>query len=537
MSLLRLYENLSTPVAPSSGQWNLYSKPTGVYVQSISGEIGPLGAALTTAGGDLYGTYPNPTVVGINGAPIGPTAQTVGDALVWNGSQWDASAVLNASTAAGGDLSGTYPNPTVAALQGSPVSTAAPNVGDVLTWDGFQWVPTAMPSTSLTPANFDAFGRLRISAPQTIFDSKLVYDQQSLYWTEKMTGAGTSSNWSNFDACQNLVIQDPGAYIIRQTKRYFNYQPGKSHLIFQTFNLYGFTPDVTKRVGYFDDDNGIFLQLDPTTASICRRSQSTTGSLTVPQSAWNVDRLDGTGASGLTLQWGTTQILVIDFEWLGVGSVRVGFVINGEIVYAHQFNNANVNGYVYMSTPNLPVRYELEATGPAPFYATMACICSSVSSEGGIQGTGTKYSFSTPAAVGPVSNGGSATLFNVQHDPLKPRVTIIPQTINALAKSNGMSRWELVLNATIGGTPSWSTVGYTQVDTAGVATVAPTSVVIASGVFSNNAPATNLDLANTTLTLGTNVDGTVSDTLSLIVYNLSGGNETYLGSIDWLALT
>jgi hypothetical protein len=360
-----------------------------------------------------------------------------------------------------------------------------------------------------------------------------------LYWTESLTGTGVASSYSSNNASVVLIVQDPGDVAIRQTKRYFTYQPGKSQLVFQTFNLNGIVSDITKRVGLFDDYNGLFLELSGGVANLVRRSSSSVfpATLTVPQSSWNLDPLDGTGPSGHNVQWTLTQILVIDYEWLGVGSVRMGFVINGEIVYAHQFNNANVNPYVYMSTPNLPLRYELrgDAVPPPITYATLSCICGSVSSEGGQQSTGTRYGFANTAAV-TVSNGASSTLLNLRHETAYPRITIIPQAVNVLAKSNGMSRWELQVGATLSGSAGWpgTTTGYCEINTVDQVTVPGT--VIAAGVFSNNAPATNLDLSKTTFTVGSDYAGN-SDVLSLVITNLSGGNEQYLSSIDWLALT
>ena len=73
-------------------------------------------------------------------------------------------------------------------------------------------------------------------------------------------------------------------------------------------------------------------------------------------------------------------------QWLGVGRVRVGFNINGVIYYAHYFNNANNLGSVYMSTPNLPVRYEVSSTGGS---VTLDQICCTVQSEGGNSQMGT----------------------------------------------------------------------------------------------------------------------------------------------------
>jgi hypothetical protein len=403
----------------------------------------------------------------------------------------------------------------------------------------------------LGPANFDAFGRLRISAPQTVFDSKLVYDTQPLYWSEAQTGGAAAGVWSQPDARVRLTVA-AGQTSVRQSRRYFTYQPGKSQLIFCTFNLNSGVAGTVKRAGYFDSADGFFLELDgAATVNFVRRSSSSVPTTTVAQGAWNLDPMNGTGPSGITLNFAETQILVIDFEWLGVGSARMGFVVNGTIYYAHRFDNANINPAVYMSTPNLPIRYEIDATGGGA--GSIDCICSSVASEGGLQGTGTKFGFALPTRVTGLGNGVSATLFSIRHNGTYPRVTIIPTSVGPLADSNGTSKWELIYNPSFAINPAWvgATRGYCDIDTpastaAGSAgqVTAGTGTVIAAGVFSNSTPASNLDLVNTTLTLGNPVTvnnaGTASvdyDVISLVVTNTSGGNANYQAAIDWLALT
>jgi hypothetical protein len=384
----------------------------------------------------------------------------------------------------------------------------------------------------LGPANFDAFGRLRISAPQTVFDSKLVYDAQPLYFAEAQTGGAVAGVWNQPNARVRLTVA-AGQTSVRQSRRYFTYQPGKSQLIFCTFNLNGPVLNVTKRAGYFDSLDGLYLELASTTAvNFVRRSSSSVPTTTVPQASWNIDPMNGSGPSGVTLNFAETQILVIDFEWLGVGSARMGFVINGQVLYAHRFDNANVNPAVYMSTPNLPIRYEIDATAGGA--GNLDCICSSVASEGGLQSTGTKFGFALPARVTGIGSGASRTVFSIRHNGTYPRVTIIPTSVGPLADSNGTSKWELLYNPTLAG-DTWlaATRGYCDIDSAGVATG---GTVIAAGVFSNSTPATSLDLTNTTLSLGADVAG-VSDVISLVLTNTSGGNANYQAAIDWLALT
>ena len=79
----------------------------------------------------------------------------------------------------------------------------------------------------------------------------------------------------------------------------------------------------------------------------------------VPQSAWNIDRCDGTGPSGYTLNLAKNQMMYIDYSWYGAGHIRFGFRgADGTIVYCHKMINNNVNNIAYMRSGNLPARYE-----------------------------------------------------------------------------------------------------------------------------------------------------------------------------------
>jgi len=425
---------------------------------------------------------------------------------------------------------------TVVGLQGNPVSSVAPTLGDLLVWDGAAWVPTPMSALSpLNATSFDAFGRLRTSEPQTVFDAKTVYDDQPLYFTEQQTpsvGGPPAGVWSAANACVTLSVA-ANQSSVRQSRRYFNYQPGKSQLVFQTFNMNGITANATKRAGYFDATNGIFLELSGGVASFHRRSGSITSSTHEDQTSWNLDPMNGTGPSGINLAWDKTQILVVDFEWLGVGSVRCGFVVDGQIVYAHRFDNANVNTHVYMSTPNLPVRWEIVGAAGLVGSATLDCICATVNSEGGVQAAGTQYSYVRPTLTGNIAGGGTATLLSIRHNASYPRVTIIPINVNPCSDTNGVSSWELVYNPTLAGATWGATNVYLDIDTAGTATG---GTVLEAGTFTNSVGAQNLNLRDTTLTLGANVAG-VSDVMSLRIKNLSSGNQTYVASLAWVAVT
>ena len=250
--------------------------------------------------------------------------------------------------------------------------------------------------------NVDAFGRLRVSNPLTIFDSKNIMSKNNLF-DESLTGSGTVSYTANKSTVNLNVTQASGDKTIRQSKRVMSYQPGKSLLIFNTFVMNTLTANLKQKVGFFDGNNGIFFYADGTTLKIVRRTYTSGAAVDteISQSSWNGDTLNGTGASGFTLDPTKSNILFIDVEWLGVGSVRVGFVINGQLITAHTFNNANSLTTVYMQTANRPIRYEIEAAAALSSGTyTLQQICSSCISEGGYSPSGVKQMVGTTAIAG-----------------------------------------------------------------------------------------------------------------------------------------
>jgi hypothetical protein len=238
--------------------------------------------------------------------------------------------------------------------------------------------------------NVDAFGRLRTASPFTLFDSqnRFAIDPQ---FDTSTTGSGATSHLANESSVQMSVTTASGDEVIRESKRVFPYQPGKSLLVMATFVFAAQQENLRQRVGYFGANDGVYLEQNGTDVRFVVRT-STSGSADdtryVAQSSWNIDKLDGTGPSGYTLDVTTTpsaQILFMDFEWLGVGTVRCGFVIDGQFIVCHKFHNANTLDKVYMKTAILPLRYEITATGTLSSSADMKQICSSVISEGGYQ--------------------------------------------------------------------------------------------------------------------------------------------------------
>lgn len=244
-------------------------------------------------------------------------------------------------------------------------------------------------NTELDGAPRDAFQRLRVSQATSLFDTSFEYSIDDHEWTTSVAASGAVSLSTVSGMVSLDVSSATTSSALLQSLRYHRYQPGKSQLVLMTGIVGAGVDGVTKRLGYFDANNGIFLeQVGTTSLNIVRRTD-TSGSVydwSVPQASWNIDTLQGTGVSGKTLNIDKTNILLIDFQWLGVGRVRVGFDIDGVVCYAHEFLNAGSLDVPYMRTPNLPIRYQILKTSGAST-GSLKAICCSVVSEGGIEFT------------------------------------------------------------------------------------------------------------------------------------------------------
>lgn len=385
-----------------------------------------------------------------------------------------------------------------------------------------------------TPS-IDPFGRLRVSAPYTIFDSKQLHDKQPLFWDEIVAGSATSTHVPADAATVLAVTASASDYAMRQTKQRFNYQPGKGFLFFLTF----YSPQaegVTSRIGVFDGtgvdymtpNNGIFFQCDGTLSWNIAKNGSVTE--TVNQASWNVDTLDGNGVSGKTLNVSSVQIAIIDFEWLGVGRVRVGFVIDGLVYYCHYFNHSNMAGFtsVYMSTPNLPVRYDIQTDGTSA--SELHHICSTAISEGGVEGTGILRSVNTGFTH--IDASAADTTYAVIGVRLKDTykdVTVTPEYFSMIDETGNAFRWSLQLNPTVDGTFTYSDITNSALQRALGVTA---NVVSAEGLIIDSGYVGSADKAGagsdrkfvTSLRMGTKIDGT-ADTLVLCVTPLDVNSD------------
>lgn len=379
-------------------------------------------------------------------------------------------------------------------------------------------------------ATLDAFGRLRVSQPITIFDSQHQYNINTLVWDSGLsTGTGAVTHLPNESAAQlSTGGTASGAKAVLQTKAYHRYQPGKSQLVLFTGTFGAAVTNVRRRYGYFDTNNGLFFEQTSAAFSVVARSYAsgTAVGTAVAQSAWNIDTLDGTGPSGITIDHTKSQIFLIDLEWLSVGRVRFGFVLGGQIVYCHEFGHINANAGPYMTTANLPIRAEVENTGTAAGVNTFKQICASVISEGG-QEDDRAYLFSagngiTAKAVTtrrPILSIRPGLLFN----GIVNRGQVVPVEIDLYADASAF--YEIILNGTLTGASFAAVGGESVTETSTAATAVTGGTVVESGFVSTSGGASRGIGRNSLLgrlPLVLNAAGTVADTLSIVVTSFTG---------------
>ena len=382
-------------------------------------------------------------------------------------------------------------------------------------------------------AFIDAAGRQRTSTPVPLLDLKHIKDKLPLFFNEAIIGTATSVH-SVTNASVTMSVSANLDVVIRQTYQRTNYQSGNSHLIECTLSNIAPQTNVIKRVGYFSSNtttpfnsnlDGLYLESSGGVVSVNIAKLGTITS--VSQSSWNVDKLDGTGTSEITIDWTKSQIFFIDFLWLGFGRIRFGFNINGKNIVVHEQYTANVNPTVYMSSPNQPIRYEIRSEGGA---GTFEHICSTVRTEG----DGISLGYSTAVDIGTtVSNYTNvATKYAAIGIRLKSThldVQTEIKDLRLLGTSNDDYKWEILLNPTItlnGGTFTYNgiTNSALEVATSGSLVTASGGYNIASGYARQTTSfQTNI---NNLIKLGGSIAG-VQDTLVLTVTPISAGLTVY----------
>lgn len=396
----------------------------------------------------------------------------------------------------------------------------------------------------------DAFGRLRVSNPFTLFDSQHRYKENEKFDTLTVNGTSNTQYQVNESAVNMNVGTTSGDRVLRESKRVFSYQPGKSLLVMNSFVMNTPKANVRQRVGYYGNNNGVYLEANGTTISIVERSYSngTIVETVVPQASWNIDKFDGTGFSSQTgtnhssgINLNKVNLFWIDMEWLGAGDVRCGFLIDGKLYPAHTFHHDNISNTTYMTTAVLPIRYEIENLGATASNSTLKQICSTVISEGGYQGRNKSRAQSID--FGNFKTISTANTYypimSIRINPDRPDSVVLPKNFDLAIITNQTStlHYKVLLNASLENASFANCQGNTVQYDVSANTSSTGGTLIKSGYISTSQKGGAIDVGTIEdfeVQLGRTISGN-SDVFSIFLASETAGANV-AATIEWYEL-
>jgi hypothetical protein len=390
----------------------------------------------------------------------------------------------------------------------------------------------------------DAFNRLKTSQPFTLFDSQHRY-QENDKWDTETAVSGTTTFMPNESVVNMNVTAASGSKVTRETKRTFPYQPGKSLLIFSTFVFASKKTNLRQRVGYFGAKNGIYLeQVDNTVYLVLRTYVGGSVDDTtykVQQSSWNGDRFDGTGESGRTADFAKANIMWIDIEWLGVGDVRVGFVVDGRPIVAHTFHNDNLRTTTYMTTAILPIRMEIENIDTTSSSSTAKHICNTVMSEAGYEGFSKRFNVTrNGSTVTTLTTAGTQyPMIALRLNSSRLDSVVIPSNLSVVLEETASNKpdtvmYRVLLNPTLT-SGTWVTHYNGNVDYNITATAVSGGTDIIGGYISSSSSLSISNINDFNFQIGRTQYG-VSDVFALTFTPINAGAKAYC-DMSWFELS
>ena len=420
-------------------------------------------------------------------------------------------------------------------------------------------------------SNQDAFDRLRISEPNALFQYDLSLGQLPFLMNEFLSASGATMLIDTSIPTIDLKLTGGvTGKAIRQSYEYVPYQPGKSKLMMFSGVLEAINGGITgviSRIGCFDsavekgitgNGNGLFFELNNKTLNVVERLNDV--DTKVAQNAWNNDKFDGTGPSGITgLNFSKVMIFAIDQEWLGTGRVRFGFVINGSFMLCHSYNHSGIGTPVstaismpYTKTAKLPVRYEISSTEAN--IATLRMLSSTVLSEGGYEPTGMHFSVGTRGHI--LNNTTTHPILSIrlrENEPYNRKTASLRKLSTLIYNTGGAAnpiQWDLYIlpdeNSLIG-TPNWqnindnSIVQYDINSTGITGITANDDIILLAAGYADSTTINEFQYEKYLASplLNSSINGK-SKILCLSALELSGGasnrHPTVCGSLSWVEI-
>ena len=384
---------------------------------------------------------------------------------------------------------------------------------------------------------FSNNNRLKVAPFQTVFFNTFQYGKETDVWDERIVGVGTATH--NVSA-SNVVMQvgsTAGSKIIRQTKNVMRYIPGRPATLAFAIRLEQPKVGIRRRFGLFDEYNGAYFEDDGGTYSYVIRTSTSgiTTEIRVGRDDWNGEKFDGNGWTGVTADPTKQQMISISYEWYGAGTVNFEWLMKGETIKSHTFDNSNIQDKVWCSTPFLPIRVEIEnVTGVAGTHYIYQG-SNSLIQEGEPEKLGTLVSIANPITGTTMTS--TNTFYPIVSIRLKPdelSAVMLLRSLQAATNDNTNVYWKLLENATnTGGTwvdhpdpNSFIQYNITQTATTGGTTL------LNGFVVGGGAALINID-DKAALQLGRSGIGTISDTYTLACAS-PNTNKAALAVLNWI---
>jgi hypothetical protein len=315
----------------------------------------------------------------------------------------------------------------------------------------------------------DTLSRIRTSivqyqsqhVPSIESDSNLVFSQNV-----NGTGANTTFN-ANTSEVNLYSGTTSGGFAYRQTRTKYKIIPGSSHSAYFTVNFDGATSGCTKRIGLFNTSHGMFWELDNSgNLNVVVRKASSTGSIyddRVASTAFNIDKLDGTGPSKFNISTaGLDKYYTFWFDFVGgrTGRIRFGMGTPSGAQIVHQFSYAGTNTTPSITSTSLPIRVEVynnTVQGSSPSIQMAGQVFNQESAkrfQGSIATGNSVVGWASTATLQPllgVSLRPTAP-FNQQDIQMESFTVQDLNNLDSKNNTNGVYYYEWRLNPTIGGT-------------------------------------------------------------------------------------
>lgn len=396
------------------------------------------------------------------------------------------------------------------------------------------------------PRALDSASRVRVSNPLTLFEHNNQYGTSPFKWDTLFVGTGSLTDNANASTTLSTGGGLINAQATRASRMYLHYQVGKSFYMGMSFTFGAGVTNVSKRVGFFDANNGVYLEQNGAALNLVVRTNAS-GSVvntSVPQASWNVDQLNGSGPSGMTFNpLGSNDFR---FDFVGTFAIRFYVYYNGVFWLFHTIENASVTSPTVPTpaTTNLTIRQEIVNLAAVGGATTMTVYNANVMSEGSEEQVPV-YTFSVGNGITTKAVTTRRPICSIRADTTGPGRSIrnygqiIPYTVDPYADTNSIY-WEVVTNGTLTGASfaAVSPVGLADLDTSATAITGGTTILSGyvgvttggPGVTGRVSVISDLDVF---FPLVYSSLANVQDTITLVATSFTG-TANVAGSFGWV---